>query len=80
LEHTTWTTDISGRPKPHANARRRGESRLRSTRNDGHWPAEAAHLPAVAAARGAVAAADLDAAIVKAALAKGWTERRAGNR
>jgi hypothetical protein len=25
-------------------------------------------------------AADLDAAIVKAALAKGWTERRAGTR
>jgi hypothetical protein len=33
---------------------------------------------AVAAARGAVAAEDLDAAIVKAALAQGWTERRAG--
>jgi hypothetical protein len=35
---------------------------------------------AVAAARGAVAATDLDAAIVKAALAKGWIERRAGDR
>jgi hypothetical protein len=31
---------------------------------------------AVAAARGEIAAADLDAAIVKAALAKGWSERR----
>jgi hypothetical protein len=35
---------------------------------------------AVAAARGQVPAADLDAAIVKAALAKGWIERRAGGR
>jgi hypothetical protein len=35
---------------------------------------------AVAAARGQLAAADLDAAIVKAALAKGWSERRAGKR
>jgi hypothetical protein len=35
---------------------------------------------AVAAARGQVSAADLDAAIVKAALAKGWIERRAGGR
>jgi hypothetical protein len=34
---------------------------------------------AVAAARGQVPAADLDAAIVQAALAKGWVERRAGN-
>jgi hypothetical protein len=34
---------------------------------------------AIAAARGQVSAADLDAAIVKAALAKGWIERRAGN-
>jgi|GEM_PF-2220150 len=33
---------------------------------------------AVVAARGDFAAADLDAAIVKAALAKGWSERRAG--
>ena len=33
---------------------------------------------AVAAARGAVAAEDLEAAIVKAALAQGWSERRAG--
>ena len=35
---------------------------------------------AVAVARGAVAAEVLDAAIVKAALAKGWSERRAGGR
>ena len=35
---------------------------------------------AVAAARGALKAEDLEAAIVKAALAKGWTERRAGGR
>jgi hypothetical protein len=35
---------------------------------------------AVAVARGPVAAEDLDAAIVKAALAKGWSERRAGSR
>jgi len=33
---------------------------------------------AVAAARGQLAAADVDAAIVEAALAKGWIERRAG--
>jgi hypothetical protein len=35
---------------------------------------------AVVAARGEFAAADVDAAIVKAALAKGWSERRAGGR
>jgi hypothetical protein len=35
---------------------------------------------AVAIARGAVSSEDLDAAIVKAALAKGWTERRPGAR
>jgi len=35
---------------------------------------------AVAVARGAVTAEDLAAAIVKAALAKGWSERRAGGR
>jgi hypothetical protein len=35
---------------------------------------------AVAASRGEVPAADLDAAILEAALAKGWTERRAGYR
>ena len=33
---------------------------------------------AVALARGEVSTEDLDAAIVKAALAKGWSERRAG--
>jgi hypothetical protein len=35
---------------------------------------------AVAVARGPVSAADLDAAIVKAALAKGWTERQVRHR
>jgi hypothetical protein len=35
---------------------------------------------AVALARGEVSTEELDAAIVKAALAKGWTERRAGER
>jgi hypothetical protein len=35
---------------------------------------------AVALARGEVSTEDLDAAIVKAALAKGWSERRAGGR
>ena len=35
---------------------------------------------AVAVSRGEVAAEDIDAAIVKAALAKGWSERRAGAR
>jgi len=34
---------------------------------------------AVALARGEVTTEDLDAAIVKAALAKGWSERRASN-
>jgi hypothetical protein len=35
---------------------------------------------AVAVAHGAVTAEDLDAAIVKAARAKGWSERRVGGR
>jgi hypothetical protein len=41
-----------------------------------HAGADVRH--AVAVARGPVSAADLDAAVVKAALAQGWSERRAG--
>jgi hypothetical protein len=46
----------------------------------GRDPAGGDMRHAVAVARGAVAAEDLEAAIAKAALAKSWSERRAGGR